>query len=51
MAQRPTLFRGPETEDAFLADRQRFWFAFTRFTMWVVGAVVLVLILMTVFLV
>ncbi len=51
MAQRPTLFRGPETEDEFLADRQRFWLAFTRFTVWIVGAIVLALILMTVFLV
>ncbi len=51
MAQRPTPFRGPETEEAFLADRQRFWFSFTKFVMWNVVAIVLVLILMTVFLV
>lgn len=51
MAQSPRLFRGPETEDAFVADRQRFWFSFTRFTAWVVGLIVLLLILMTVFLV
>lgn len=51
MTQRPTPFRGPETEDAFLADRQRFWFAFTKFATWIVGAIVLLLILMTVFLV
>lgn len=51
MAQRPTLFRGPETEEAFLADRQRFWFSFTKSVTWMVALVVLVLILMTVFLV
>ena len=51
MDHAPTVFRGPETEEAFLADRQRFWFGFTRFTIGVVCAVVLLLILMTVFLV
>jgi hypothetical protein len=51
MAQTPRLFRGPETEEAFVADRQRFWFSFTKFTAWMVVLVVLVLILMTVFLV
>jgi hypothetical protein len=51
MAQRPLMFRAPETEEDFLADRQRFWFSFTHFVMGVVGVVVLFLILMTVFLV
>ncbi len=51
MAQTPTHFRGPETEEAFLADRQRFWTAWTRFTLWNVVAIVVLLILMTVFLV
>lgn len=51
MDHAPTVFRGPETEEQFLADRQRFWFGFTRFTVTVVCVVVLVLILMTVFLV
>lgn len=51
MDHAPTVFRGPETEDAFLADRQRFWFGFTRFTVGVVVVVVAVLILMTIFLV
>ena len=51
MDQAPTVFRGPATEDAFLADRQRFWFGFTRFTIGVVVVVILALILMTVFLV
>ncbi|MBV8704984.1 MAG: hypothetical protein JO118_14895 [Acetobacteraceae bacterium] len=51
MAQQPIMFRAPETEDTFLADRQRFWFSFTRFVTGAVGLVVLILILMTVFLV
>jgi hypothetical protein len=51
MAQRPIMFRAPETADDFLADRQRFWFSFTRFVTGAVALVVLFLILMTVFLV
>ncbi len=51
MAQNPTMFRGPETEDAFLADRQRFWFGFTKFVMWNVVAIVVLLVLMAIFLV
>ena len=51
MAQTPTMFRGPETEDAFLADRQRFWFGFTRFVTWNVVAIVVLLLLMLIFLV
>ncbi|HJS84525.1 MAG TPA: hypothetical protein VJ779_03625 [Acetobacteraceae bacterium] len=51
MADRPIMFRAPETEEAFLADRQRFWLSFTRFVTAAVGLIVLFLILMTVFLV
>lgn len=51
MDHAPTVFRGPAIEEAFLADRQRFWFGFTRFTVGVVVVVVVVLILMVVFLV
>ena len=51
MSQAPTRFQGPETEEAFLADRQRFWFAFTNFTTWAVAGIALLLILLTVFLV
>ncbi len=51
MAQQPIMFGAPETEDDFLADRQRFWFSFTRFVTIAVGVIVLFLILMTVFLV
>ena len=25
MAHQPTVFRGPDTEEAFLADKMRFW--------------------------
>lgn len=56
MAQRPIGPRlrtttGPETEEMFLADRQRFWLAWTRFTLWVAVLVAIVLILMVIFLV
>ncbi|HSU05724.1 MAG TPA: hypothetical protein VLI93_09135 [Acetobacteraceae bacterium] len=51
MAQRPARVTGPETEEAFLADRQRFWLGFTSFTFWIVVSVIILLILMTVFLV
>ena len=51
MAQSPTRVRSPDLEDAFLADRQRFWFGFTKFVFWNVVAIVVLLILMTVFLV
>lgn len=51
MAQRPSPVTGPELEEAFLADRQRFWLSFTSFVFWTAAFIVLVLILMTVFLV
>ncbi len=41
----------PLTEDAFVADRQRFWGAFTSFILVNVICVVVLLILMTIFLV
>ena len=37
-------FTGPETQEAFLADRQRFWAGFTTTTVWATAAVVLLLI-------
>jgi heme/copper-type cytochrome/quinol oxidase subunit 2 len=40
----------PLTEDAFLADRQRFWGAFSNFVLVSVIAVVIVLVLMAIFL-
>ncbi len=51
MAQRPVRVTGPETEEAFLADRQRFWLGFTSFTFWFAVHIVILLVLMTVFLV
>ncbi len=41
---------GPEIEDAFVADKQRFWGSFTTFVMFGAGAVVLLLIVMAFFL-
>ena len=39
-----------ETPEAFLADRQGFWNGFTRFTLWSVIFLVLLLVGMAVFL-
>ncbi|HEY8287905.1 MAG TPA: hypothetical protein VIG49_01465 [Acetobacteraceae bacterium] len=38
-----TTFTGPQTQEAFLADRQRFWQGFTSATL---GAVVFMAILL-----
>jgi hypothetical protein len=51
MAQLPLSATGPKTEEAFVADRQRFWLGFTSFTFWVAAFIVILLILMTIFLV
>ena len=51
MARLPVSATGPETEEAFLADRQRFWLGFTSFTFWVAVFIAILLILMTIFLV
>ncbi len=45
-----TVFRGPDTPEAFLADRQRFWESWTHFTLGSVIFLVLLLIGMAVFL-
>ncbi len=50
MAEYDNRFRGPETPEALLADRQRTWGAFTGATMGAVIFTVLVLIGMAVFL-
>jgi hypothetical protein len=42
--------RHDETPEEFLADRQGFWNGFTRFTLWVVIFLVLLLVGMAVFL-
>ena len=50
MAEHGTVFTGPDTQEAFLADREQFLHGFTRFTLGMVILVVLVLVLMAVFL-
>jgi hypothetical protein len=49
--QPTTVVTQTVTPDAFLADRQRFWMSFTRFTTYIAILVVLVLVLMRLFLV
>lgn len=49
MAQSPSP--APVTEDAFMADRQKFWNGFCSFTTGTVIALVLLLVAMLVFLV
>ncbi len=51
MAEQTTIATGAETEDAFVADRQRFWNGFTRFTMGAVIVIAVLLILLYFFLV
>jgi hypothetical protein len=50
MAEQSTTFRGPETPDALLADRERTWGAFTGATMTAVIVTVVVLVGMAFFL-
>jgi len=50
MAEHSSVFTGPETQEAFLADRARFLHGFTRFTLGVVIFLVLLLVGMAVFL-
>jgi hypothetical protein len=49
MAQSPTI--QPVTEDAFLADRQKFWQSFTSATLGTVITVAVILALLALFLV
>jgi hypothetical protein len=51
MATTSTRFTGPETQEAFLADRQKFWASFTSFTVGSVIFVVVLLALMGLFLI
>ncbi len=53
MTQFPILNQptGPTTAEGFLADRQRFWTGFTRFTVRAVIAIVVLLVMMAIFLV
>ena len=50
MAEQSTRFHGPETQEAFLADRQRFWGGFLNAATGTMIAVILLLIAMGVFL-
>lgn len=50
MAHQPTVFRGPETEEAFYADKLRFWEGVNKAIVATVIFLVLLLIGMAVFL-
>jgi hypothetical protein len=50
MAQQPTVFRGPDTQEAFLADKLRFWGGVNKAIVGTVIFIVLLLIGMAVFL-
>lgn len=50
MVEESSRFTGPETLDAFLADRQRTWNGFTNATVGGIVFMVLLLIAMAVFL-
>ena len=50
MAEQSTRFHGPETQEAFLADRLKFWGGFTNATTGTTIFVILLLIAMGVFL-
>lgn len=42
--------QGPNIDEAFIADRQRFWSSFTTMTVYAVVALVVLLVLMAIFL-
>jgi hypothetical protein len=50
MAETSSAFTGPVTEDALIAERQRFWSGFMNATFGAVVAIVILLILMAFFL-
>ena len=50
MAEQNTGFHGPDTPEAFLADRQRFWNGFTRANVITATCVAVLLIGMAIFL-
>ena len=50
MAEQSTRFHGPDTQEAFLADRQRFWGGFTHATVGTVIFMVVLLVAMATFL-
>ena len=43
MAEHSTTFHGPDTPDAFVADKQRFWNGYTKLTLG--GAIFIVVLL------
>lgn len=51
MAQHNTIFTGPDTQEAFLADRQRAYAGFIRFTTISCVFLTVLLLLMLIFLV
>jgi hypothetical protein len=50
MAEHSSINQGPETPEAFVADRQRFWNGFTHAATGSVIAAALILICMAIFL-
>ena len=50
MAHQPTVFRGPDSEEAFLADKQRFWGDVGKAILGTIIFMALLLIWMAVFL-
>ena len=50
MAEQNTIFTGPETPEAFLADRQRAFAGFVQFTIISSVFLVVLLVLMAIFL-
>lgn len=43
MAHHPTVFRGPETEEAFFADKLRFWGGVNKA---IVGTIIFMVVLL-----
>jgi hypothetical protein len=50
MAHQPTVFRGPDNQEAFYADKLRFWGGVSKATLVTIIFMVLLLIGMAVFL-
>jgi hypothetical protein len=43
MAHQPTTYRGPDTPEAFLADKMRFWGGVGK---WIAGTIVFMVLLL-----
>jgi hypothetical protein len=50
MAHQPTVFRGPDTEEAFYADKMRFWGGVNKAIVGTIIFMVVLLVGMAVFL-